>query len=139
MEAGKNKIMVKSVATGAAFALLGYDLEPLLGRLEEEFGGKGEEIVRNNQNSASAGYRYVQDNFQGVSPYHIPPAPLTRKKLLLNGSQAMALGANCSGLKFYSRYPMSPSSLIMEFIASLSNEYNIILEPAEDEIAAINM
>jgi 2-oxoglutarate ferredoxin oxidoreductase subunit alpha len=138
-EVGKNKIMVNSVATGAAFALLGYDLEPLLERLEEEFAAKGGEIVEHNKNSASAGYRYVQENFQGASPYHVPPAPLTRKKLLLNGSQAVALGAICSGLKFYSGYPMSPSTPIMEFIASVSKEYDIILEPAEDEIAAINM
>jgi 2-oxoglutarate ferredoxin oxidoreductase subunit alpha len=138
-EAGKSKIMVNSVATGAAFALLGYDLEPLLERLEEEFAGKGEEIVRNNQNSASAGYRYVQENFKGASTFHVPSAPLTEKKLLLNGSQAMALGAICSGLKFYSGYPMSPSTPIMEFIASVSKEYDIIVEPGEDEIAAINM
>jgi len=138
-EAGKSKIMVNSVATGAALALLGYELQPLLDQVEEEFAAKGKEIVESNKNSASAGYRYVQDNFRGVSPYHIPPTPLTRKKLLLNGSQAMALGAICSGLKFYSGYPMSPSTPIMEFIASVLREYNIILEPAEDEIAAINM
>jgi len=138
-EAGKSKIMVNSVATGAALALLGYDLQPLLDRLEEEFGGKGKEIVENNKNSASAGYRYVQENFKGIYPYHIPSAPLTKKKMLLNGSQAMALGAICSGLKFYSGYPMSPSTPIMEFVASVSKEYGIIVEPAEDEIAAINM
>jgi 2-oxoglutarate ferredoxin oxidoreductase subunit alpha len=138
-EAGKSKIMVNSVATGAALALLGYDLQPLLDQLEEEFAAKGKEIVGNNKNSASAGYRYVQEDFKGAFPYHVSPAPLTRKKLLLNGSQAMALGAICSGLKFYSGYPMSPSTPIMEFIASVSREHNIILEPAEDEIAAINM
>jgi 2-oxoglutarate ferredoxin oxidoreductase subunit alpha len=138
-EAGKSKIMVNSVATGAALTLLGYDLQPLLDQLEDEFAAKGKEVVEHNKNSASAGYRYVQENFKGANPYHIPPAPLMRKKLLLNGSQAMALGAICSGLKFYSGYPMSPSTPIMEFIASVPREYNIILEPAEDEIAAINM
>jgi len=138
-EVGKNKIMVNSVATGAAFALLGYDLEPLLERLDEEFARKGTEIVVNNKNSASAGYQYVQENFRGVCPHRIPLAPLTKRKMLLTGSQAMALGAICSGLKFYSGYPMSPSTPIMEFVASVSKEYDIIVEPAEDEIAAINM
>jgi 2-oxoglutarate ferredoxin oxidoreductase subunit alpha len=59
--------------------------------------------------------------------------------MLINGSEAMALGAICSGVKFYSGYPMSPSTPIMEFVASMAKEYNVILEPAEDEIAAINM
>jgi 2-oxoglutarate ferredoxin oxidoreductase subunit alpha len=51
----------------------------------------------------------------------------------------MALGAICSGLKFYSGYPMSPSTPVMEYIASLGKEQGIVVEPAEDEIAAINM
>jgi len=138
-EAGKSKITINTVATGAAFALMGFGLEPLLDRLEEEFGGKGKDVVENNRNSASAGYRYVQENFKGVHPYKIPPAPVSRRKMLINGSEAMALGAICSGLKFYAGYPMSPSTPIMEFIASMAKEQNIILEPAEDEIAAINM
>jgi 2-oxoglutarate ferredoxin oxidoreductase subunit alpha len=44
-----------------------------------------------------------------------------------------------SGLKFYSGYPMSPATSIMEFVASQADRYNIIVEQAEDEIAAVNM
>lgn len=34
---------------------------------------------------------------------------------------------------------MSPSTGIMESVASIAREYNIVVEPAEDEIAAVNM
>ncbi|MFH1934155.1 MAG: 2-oxoacid:acceptor oxidoreductase subunit alpha [Pseudomonadota bacterium] len=139
LEIAKNKIMANTVAMGAAFALLGFDLEPLLDRLEEEFSSKSSEIVEKNKGCASAGYDYVHEKFRGNMAQKVPPAPLTKKKMLLNGSQAMALGAIFSGLKFYSGYPMSPSTPIMEFIASIAQEYNIIVEPAEDEIAAVNM
>ena len=44
-----------------------------------------------------------------------------------------------SGCKFYSAYPMSPSTGIMEYLASRAEEYNLVVEQAEDEIAAINM
>jgi 2-oxoglutarate ferredoxin oxidoreductase subunit alpha len=138
-ETGKSKITVNTLATGAAFAVLGFDLEPLLNRLEGEFGKKGREVVEDNKRSASAGYQYVRKNFKGAHPGRIPPAPLSKKKMLINGSEAMALGAICSGLKFYSGYPMSPSTPIMEFIGSLAERHNIVLEPAEDEIAAVNM
>ena len=114
-------------------------LQPLLDRLGVEFGDKGKEVVENNRKSALAGYRYFKDHFKGVCPHTIPFAPATEKKMMLNGSQAMALGAICSGVKFYAGYPMSPSTPIMEFIASMAKDYNIVLEPAEDEIAAINM
>ncbi|MFC1863145.1 2-oxoacid:acceptor oxidoreductase subunit alpha [Thermodesulfobacteriota bacterium] len=139
IEAGKNKIMVNAVATGAAFALMEYMVEPLLDRLAEEFERKGSDIVDKNRSSAQAGFHFVRDNFQGEHPYKLPSTPYKGKKLLINGSEAMALGAICSGLKFYSGYPMSPSTPVMEFIASKAKDYNIVLEPAEDEIAAINM
>jgi 2-oxoglutarate ferredoxin oxidoreductase subunit alpha len=139
LEIAKNKIMANTVATGAAFALLGFDLEPLLDRLEEEFSSKNSEIIEKNKRCASAGYDYVHEKFRGNMAQKVPPAPLAKKKMLLNGSQAMALGAIFSGLKFYSGYPMSPSTPIMEFIASIAKGYNIIVEPAEDEIAAVNM
>jgi 2-oxoglutarate ferredoxin oxidoreductase subunit alpha len=138
-QAGKSKIMVNTVATGATLALMGFDLQPLLDRIEEGFGRKGKDIVEQNKASASAGYSYLQEHFKGAHPYKLPPAPSTKGKMLINGSEAMALGAICSGLKFYSGYPMSPSTAIMEFVGSMTEEHNIILEPAEDEIAAINM
>jgi len=139
LEAGKNKIMANSVATGAALALLGIDLQPVLDRLDEEFSAKGPEIVEKNRNCVIAGYRYIQNHFKGSFSKKIPPASYKKEKLLLTGSQAMALGAVCSGLKFYCGYPMSPSTPIMEFVASLAAEQGIIVEPAEDEIAAVNM
>jgi 2-oxoglutarate ferredoxin oxidoreductase subunit alpha len=138
-EHGKSKIMANSVATGAAFALLGFDIQPLLDRLAEEFSVKGIDIVDRNKKSAKAGYHYFQKNFKGVSVDKIPPGEFSKKMLLLNGSHAMALGAICAGLKFYSGYPMSPSTPIMELVASLANDYDIVFEQAEDEIAAINM
>ena len=138
-EAGKSRIMENTVATGAAFGLVGFDLQPLLDRLGEEFGRKGPEVVENNRNSAFAGFDYVKKNFKGQNSFVIPAAPMVKKKMLISGSEAMALGAICSGLKFYSGYPMSPSTPIMEFVGSMAEQFNIILEPAEDEIAAINM
>ena len=139
VKAGKSKIMINSVATGAALACLNFELQPLLDRLGVEFGGKGKEVVENNRNSAVAGYQYFRDHFRGAFPHTIPFAPATGEKMILSGSQAMALGAVCSGVKFYAGYPMSPSTPIMEFIASMAKDHNIVLEPAEDEIAAINM
>ena len=59
--------------------------------------------------------------------------------MIINGNQALALGAIAGGLNFYSAYPMSPSTSIMEYLASKSKESGILVEQAEDEIAASNM
>ena len=72
LEAGKNKIMANTVATGAVLALLGCDLQPLLDRLEEEFSAKGPEIIEKNGNCASSGYRFVQSHYKGSFSKELP-------------------------------------------------------------------
>jgi 2-oxoglutarate ferredoxin oxidoreductase subunit alpha len=138
-EAGGSPVMMNSVATGAALALMGQDLDPLLGHLEEEFGAKGKDVVEKNQASARAGYQAAGRSCRLEEACKICPEKSARERLLLTGSQAMALGALAAGLRFYAGYPMSPSTPIMEYIASKQEEFGIVVEPAEDEIAAVNM
>jgi 2-oxoglutarate ferredoxin oxidoreductase subunit alpha len=59
--------------------------------------------------------------------------------MLINGTDAIALGALASGCAFYAAYPMTPSTGIMDYLASKEKEYGVVVEQAEDEIAAINM
>jgi 2-oxoglutarate ferredoxin oxidoreductase subunit alpha len=136
---GGGKIMANTVATGAALASIGVELEPLLDHLEEQFRDKGNETVEKNQACASAGYRHVQEHSGRSVSKKISLGTRQRGKLLLSGSEAMAVGSIFAGLKFYAGYPMSPSTAIMEYVASQAREYNIVVEPAEDEIAALNM
>ena len=138
-QAGKSKIMINSVATGAAVALMDFNLQPVLDCLREQFQQKGREIVESNQKCATAGYEYVQQKSHARSFFKVPSTKSDSQKMLLTGSQAMALGAMASGLKFYSGYPMSPATTIMEFVFSQAEKYNIVVEQAEDEIAAVNM
>ncbi|MBF0473933.1 MAG: 2-oxoacid:acceptor oxidoreductase subunit alpha, partial [Nitrospirae bacterium] len=59
--------------------------------------------------------------------------------MLIDSSAAIGLGAIMSGCKFYAAYPMTPSTAVMNFIASKAQQYGIMVEQAEDEICAINM
>ena len=65
--------------------------------------------------------------------------PMSEPKMLIGANEAIGLSAIASGCKFYSAYPMTPSTGIMVYIAGKANEYSVIVEQAEDEIAAINM
>ena len=138
-EVGGGKIMANTVATGAALASIGVEIEPLLDYLEEQFRDKGRETVEGNQASASAGYRHARERSGRHGSQKVFLGAPQRGKLLLSGSEAMAIGSICAGLKFYAGYPMSPSTAIMEYVASRAREYDIVVEPAEDEIAALNM
>ena len=128
-------LMANTVALGATLSLVGYDIELLKGLLTGFF--RGEAALKNVQ-AAEAGYRYVQES-STVSFSNKLKKISNVRRMLLNGNEAIALGAIAAGCKFMSAYPMTPVTSIMEYLAGKSEEFGLVVVPAEDEIAAINM
>ncbi len=133
---GGNKIMSNTVATGAVLGMIGIEPDILIGIIKEIFKKKGEGIINANINSAIAGYDHAVKQCIKCS---FSASPISAPKMLISGNEAIGLGAIASGCKFYSAYPMTPSTGIMQYIAGKSEECSIVVEQAEDEIAAINM
>lgn len=136
VEHGGSRIMANTVATGAVLGMLGMEPGILLGIIKDTFGKKGEDIIKANVNAATAGHNFAAKQCITCS---FSSAPLAKPKMLIAGIDSIGLGAVASGCKFYSAYPMTPSTGIMNYIAGKGKEYGIIVEQAEDEIAAINM
>jgi 2-oxoglutarate ferredoxin oxidoreductase subunit alpha len=132
---GGTKLMMNTVALGAALAAVNYDLSMLNTALVDQF-GKGV-VADKNIAAAKAGYDYVQSehkrNFRKIKPLS------GAKRMLLTGNEAIALGAIAAGCKFMAAYPMTPASSIMEYMAAKSKEFGLVMVHTEDEIAAINM
>jgi 2-oxoglutarate ferredoxin oxidoreductase subunit alpha len=57
----------------------------------------------------------------------------------MNGNEAVALGALAAGVRFCSFYPMTPATGIPLNLAAEARAMGLVVEQAEDEIAAINM
>ena len=135
-----SKIMANTVATGAVLGMLGMDTSILLSLLEGTFRKKGDDVINANREAAKAGHAYAGDQCITCSfslKGHASARPAAR--MLINGIDGIGLGAIASGCKFYAAYPMTPSTGIMNFLAGKAKEFGIIVEQAEDEIAAINM
>ncbi|MCS7280779.1 MAG: 2-oxoacid:acceptor oxidoreductase subunit alpha [Desulfobacterota bacterium] len=135
-ETGGPDIASNIAAIGAVCGILGVKREILLGVVTNIFAKKGFETVAKNVEAAQAGYDYAIKACI-MCPFRLPePRP---RKILISGNEAIALGALVSGLKFYSGYPMTPSTGILNYVAEHSLTFGCIVEQAEDEIAAINM
>ena len=131
-----NKLMANTVALGVVLRLVGYDFKIAADVLREQFGavGAGEDNVR----AAAAGYEYATSNLKGSLGWSLNPID-SRKRMLINGNEAIALGAVAAGCTFMAAYPMTPSTSIMEYMADKSRETGLVVIQPEDEIAAINM
>lgn len=118
-----------SIAVGAVLKLFGENLEHaediMRSSVKEQYFEVNYKAIQLGYNSVEARFEHKQGNFSDW--------------MLISGSKALGLGAIAAGLKFYSAYPMSPSTAVLEYLASVSKEAGIVVEQAEDEIAAINM
>ena len=140
-ETAGNKVMANTVALGAALGLVGYDREILNRILRETFQGKDGSVGEANVRAAAAGYDYARQNFKGIIPSgkdNLKPVS-DIKRMLLSGTDAIALGAIAAGCKFLSGYPMTPTTPIIEYMAAKAKEYGLVVVQPEDEISAINM
>lgn len=136
-EMGVHKVMANSVIMGAVLGLLGLDLNIYHEVIGDIIHKKSEEIIKTNTEAAQKGFDHVAENFAQFS-FKLSN-PEKKDQLLINGNQAIGLGALVSGCKFYAAYPMTPSTGIMNYLASKAKKHRIVMEQAEDEISAINM
>lgn len=133
-----NKILINSVAIGASVAVAGYDISILENVIKDVFKSKTSSVIEMNLKAVREGYDYVKKNYSMDFKYKIKPVN-NPNKILIDGNQAISIGAIKAGLKFYAAYPMSPSTSILHYLASKEREYKIIVRQVEDEIAAVNM
>ena len=138
-EQGAAPIMANSVAVGAILGLFGLDIDLLAPFLKEVMHKKGDGVITTNIAVAQAGLDYVHQHYPDIVATFKVTKPQAKGQLLINGNQAIGLGALVSGCKFFAAYPMTPSTSIMQYLAAKASEYGLIVEQAEDEIAAINM
>jgi 2-oxoglutarate ferredoxin oxidoreductase subunit alpha len=135
VKAGK-KITANTVAAGACLGILGAPFELLEAILKDHFDQKSGDALGINISAAKLGYDSVKD---AEFPWKFIWRFGDPKGAVLNGSRAIALGALAGDCRVAAFYPMSPATGIMTNLVSLSDQFPLVVEQAEDEIAAVNM
>ncbi|MEN6431028.1 MAG: 2-oxoacid:acceptor oxidoreductase subunit alpha, partial [Coriobacteriales bacterium] len=132
------KIMRNTVALGALLGIVGFPLDYLADSLRTQFARKAPEVAEGNVKAAQAGYSAASsalpDFFVRLSPVESAP-----RRMLVDGNEAIALGALASGIGLYAAYPMTPASSLLHIMASYEREFGVVVKHTEDEIAAMNM
>jgi len=129
--------MFTMAASAVAAALLGLERDLLGQTVNDLLGTKHPELTEANQKVLSKAYEWVgQNGFPRLGP---PPAPQASPQMLMDGNEAIAAGAMSAGVRFCSYYPMTPGSSIMQAMITHAKRVGVVVEQAEDEIAAINM
>ncbi|MHC4742787.1 MAG: 2-oxoacid:acceptor oxidoreductase subunit alpha [Planctomycetota bacterium] len=135
-----DKIYSNTVAAGAIAGLFAIPLQTLTDYITHFFSSKAPHIIESNVHAAVSGHTLGTDlSASGKFVFNIAMDSVNGNHILVNGAEAVGLGAAAGGCNFISSYPMSPSTGVLTFLAQHSSEFDMIVEQAEDEIAAVNM
>jgi len=124
-------------ALGVVSDLLGLDGEVVAQALDDMLGKKDAKIAETNRNVLSEAVGWVSR--QATEFPKLAPVASPGQRLLMHGNEAIALGALSAGVKFCAFYPMTPGTSVALNLAAQAERMGLVVEQAEDEIAAINM
>lgn len=105
--------------------------------LKEIYERKGKEILNTNLKAFEIGKNFVKENFKGIERIDFPPKK-ENEFILISGNEICAISAIYSGCRFFSGYPITPATEILEFLSKFMPKFDGIVLQMEDEISAIN-
>jgi len=129
----ENTKVLNSFIVGAMVKLLNFDIKGSLKVLNNFFRDKNS---KENEKAFMNGFNSVktkQKLFCGGKCLNAQKQSL--KKTLINGNEAIALGAMNSGLELYFSYPMSPATSVSDYLP----DNKILKLLNNDEISAVSM
>jgi 2-oxoglutarate/2-oxoacid ferredoxin oxidoreductase subunit alpha len=121
-----------------AVGLLAYVYDRDLGLIRDQiahaFKRKSEDVYRRNVELMELGYRWGEENLD--FRIAVPPKPSEVPMVVMNGNEAIALGAIASGMTMCAMYPITPATSASFLLGDIYHRFGGMLHQAEDEIAA---
>jgi len=122
-----------------ALGLLAYIYDRSLERIEEQiayaFRKKSEDVYQRNVALLRLGLEWAAANLD--FRVEVPTNPPTEALVVMNGNEALGMGALASGMEFCAMYPITPATSVSHYLAEVFSKFGGILHQAEDEIAAV--
>ena len=140
------RLMCNMYYVGGLAHLLGIDEDVINECVSNQFKGK-EKAIEFNLRAIGEGRAYAAENWADESPYHVESRDKDPDTFLVEGNEAVALGAIYGGVNLLSWYPITPSSSMAESMIEWLPELReaddggttCAVIQAEDELAAAGM
>ena len=138
---GSDRRMINTAAVGVLIGLTGMPPGGIEDSLREAFTGRypgerGTKLANENIAVLHGGMDFVAGELREPFEHRIEPPEQVTPMVLINGNQALSMGAIAGGCRFVSGYPMTPATTILEFMAAKQENYGIVIKQTEDELAA---
>jgi 2-oxoglutarate ferredoxin oxidoreductase subunit alpha len=111
------------------------DMERVREQIAHQFRKKSEEVYRRNVELMELGARWAEENLD--FRIEVKATPCERPMVVMNGNQALGMGAMAAGLDLCAMYPITPATSVSHYLGDVFESVGGIVHQAEDEIAAI--
>ena len=113
------------------------DLDKIRGLIAQEFGKKAPALYEQNVALLECGYRWADEHLD--VRIEVPAVESHRPMVVMNGNQALAMGAIAAGMELCAMYPITPATSASHYLGDIFERFGGIVHQAEDEIAAIGV
>jgi 2-oxoglutarate ferredoxin oxidoreductase subunit alpha len=136
-EAAGTEQAKNAVVLGLLAGWFGLPQPGIRATIRRKLAKKGAAAVGGSERAFAAGLAHAAAHPLAGARRLAPPEPGAGKKLLLDGNEMCAAAAIFAGCEFFSGYPITPSSEIMQTLGAEIWKYGGCVMQAEDEIAGI--
>ena len=124
-----------------ALGMLAYiysrDLERIKEQIAYAFRKKSEAVYDQNVALLNLGYSWAERHID--FRVEVAPAPITEALVVMNGNEALGLGAIAAGMELCAMYPITPATSVSHYLGEVFDRFGGIVHQAEDEIAAVGV
>ncbi|MDG5816517.1 hypothetical protein QA601_15575 [Chitinispirillales bacterium ANBcel5] len=133
----KVSILKGSYLLGIVGKVLGMPSELMLKVLMDNVGNKDKNLTYLNRDVFFDGYNCASKEMQSTTFLLPVVEDLNQKRIIIDGNEAIAMGAVSAGCRFFSSYPITPATTIGDYISTYLPQFDGISHQAEDEISAL--
>ena len=121
-------------ALGLLACIYARDMKRIEDQIAYAFRKKSEEVFQKNVALLKLGYEWAATNLD--FRFEVAPRPSDQPMVVMNGNEAIGMGALASGMELCAMYPITPATSVSHYLAEVMESFGGILHQAEDEIAA---
>jgi 2-oxoglutarate ferredoxin oxidoreductase subunit alpha len=136
----RRDLFKNSLAFGVLTRLLGVDDDETAAVLRAGLERLAPAVVDANVRALETGFGHATGLGlgPGEGPWELDRVPV-EDQILISGNEAMAFGFLAAGGRFFTGYPITPASEILDWLERRLPQFGGVAVQAEDELAAINM
>ena len=124
-------------ALGMLAWIYGRDMERIRDQIAHAFRKKSDEVFRQNVALLTLGHKWAAEHLD--FQVEVAPAPVAEALVVMNGNEALGLGAIAAGMDLCSMYPITPATSVSHYLSEVFERFGGVVHQAEDEIAAVGV